>query len=56
MTTNFGNLAEFYATMNMFWGRMVNNAGNLKQMDNATAIEIGYKTLGAPHPLMRRWL
>ena len=37
----FGDLEGMYNSLNQFWGRMFNAAGNLKDMNDATAIAIG---------------
>ncbi|KAK4461524.1 hypothetical protein QBC42DRAFT_203416 [Cladorrhinum samala] len=34
---NFTDLDAMYGTLNMFWGRMANNAADLQTMDDATA-------------------
>lgn len=45
VTTSFKNLAEFYTTLNQFWGRMVNDSVVLKTMDEATAAQLGSDVL-----------
>jgi hypothetical protein len=37
----FGDLEKMYGTLNQFWGRMFNAAQNLKDMNEATAMQIG---------------
>lgn len=45
VTTNFGDLATLYENLNMFWGRMSNDASAIKTMDNVTAQAIGEAVL-----------
>ncbi|KAM0276435.1 hypothetical protein ACHAQH_006740 [Verticillium albo-atrum] len=37
----FGDLEKMYESLNMFWGRMFNAASSLKDMNEATALQIG---------------
>ncbi|KAM3066387.1 hypothetical protein ACMFMG_003106 [Clarireedia jacksonii] len=41
----FGDLEKMYGTLNQFWGRMFNAAQNLKDMNQATALQIGENIL-----------
>ncbi|KAM0228386.1 hypothetical protein ACHAP5_011950 [Fusarium lateritium] len=38
---NFTQLDELYSTLNVFWGRMANDANSLGTMDEATAAQLG---------------
>ena len=45
VASKFGDLEGMYNSLNQFWGRMFNAAGNLKDMNDATAAAIGAKFL-----------
>lgn len=49
---NFKELDSLYGTLNVFWGRMWNNAVSLQQMDNATVEQIGMDILGDPSSII----
>lgn len=38
---NFTQLDQLYSTLNVFWGRMANDANSLGTMDDATAAQLG---------------
>lgn len=41
----FGDLERMYGSLNQFWGRMFNSAQMLKDMNDATALQIGEEVL-----------
>ena len=45
VVNSFTDLDNLYGTLNMFWGRMANDASAIKSMDEATAIQIGAEIL-----------
>ncbi|KAK0618937.1 hypothetical protein B0T14DRAFT_478794 [Immersiella caudata] len=45
LADRYGDLSNMFDTLNQFWGRMFNAAGNLKDMDDSTAEFLGMKTM-----------
>ena len=41
----FNNLDDMYGTLNGFWGGVMNDVSAIKDMDNVTAIQLGYGIL-----------
>ena len=45
VTQSFSNLSQLYGVLNMFWGRMSNDADEIGTMDDATAAQLGADVL-----------
>jgi hypothetical protein len=43
---SFQNISDLYSTLNQFFGRMTLDAATLKDMDDATALQLGAEVLG----------
>ena len=60
--SNFTDLDSMYSTLNVFWGRMANNANSLSTMDNTMAMQLGTELLADPSSIitakrvMGRWI
>ncbi|GFF42761.1 hypothetical protein IFM51744_05253 [Aspergillus udagawae] len=51
IVSNFQAIATLYDTLNTFFGRMTLDAGALKDMDTATAAQLGAYVLADPSPI-----
>lgn len=46
VVASFQNISDLYSTLNQFFGRMTLDAATLKDMDDATALQLGAEVLG----------